>query len=210
MTFEFDSEVQASVAGAPVIDLSDIPAFQAAMAAAPAAPPFVPAAGVDVTTVHATGDAPVDVIVVRPEGAGPRPLVLWFHGGGFVMGDASESVPFLDRAAREVGVVGASIQYDLAPAATYPTPIDQGVTALTWLLANADEFGIDPTRIVVGGQSAGAAHAITLALRLRDEGGPRVALQLLDIPVTDDLGGKELLLRGRAAARPAVDARTLP
>ncbi|MGP6177728.1 alpha/beta hydrolase [Microbacterium sp. A196] len=156
-------------------------------------PPFAPESGVTLVELHSGGseqDAPpVDLFLVKPSeqsAANALPVLLWFHGGGFVFGNARESLPFLDAAVRQTGVIGISVQYSLAPEATFPTPIDEGLAALNWIIAHATELGIDPERIALGGQSAGGAFAAALALRSRDEGGPKIAFQLLDIPVTDD------------------------
>lgn len=193
MSYQFDPEVAAVLPYAPLIDISDIPATRARLADLGAQiPPFTPGPHIDVQQVAATTDTgapPVDLFVVRstePEPSSGRPALLWFHGGGFVLGDARESLPFLEVVAREVGAVGVSVQYRLAPEAKYPAPLEDGMTAFAWLLENSGELGIDPARIALGGQSAGAAHAAGLALRLRDEKGPQPVFQLLDIPVTDD------------------------
>lgn len=193
MSYPYDPEVAAVAPYAPPLDLADIPAARAMLAELSAGvPPFNPEEGVDLIEVPAGdgGDGPpVDLYVLRPSGGEPsvgRPLLVWFHGGGFVLGDARESLPFLDAVVRSTGAVAVSVQYRLAPEATFPAPIDEGMGALTWLLDHAEAWGIDAGRVAVGGQSAGGAYAAGLTLRLRDEGGPRIMFQLLDIPVTDD------------------------
>jgi acetyl esterase/lipase len=193
MSYVFDRELRSAVAKAPVIDLTDIPALRGELDGSPGLPDFVPHAGVRVRTLSPTeGGLPVQVIVVdREDREGPRPLLLWFHGGGFVLGDARESLPFLDATVRATDVIAVSVQYDLAPEAAYPTPLDQGVEVLAWLIENALELGVDSGRILVGGQSAGGAHAASLTLRLRDLGGPNVEFLLLDIPVLDEAASTE-------------------
>ncbi|MEU6419636.1 alpha/beta hydrolase [Streptomyces spiralis] len=193
VSYPYDPEVDMVVSYAPPLDLTDIAAARELLAQATAGlPPFQPEAGVELTHLDASGagdNPPVDLYMLRPSG-GPtgqgRPALLWFHGGGFVLGDARESLPFLDAAVRLTGAIGISVQYSLAPEATFPAPIEEGLAALNWIVAHAEQLGVDPERIAVGGQSAGGAHAAGLALRLRDEGGPKIVFQLLDIPVTDD------------------------
>ncbi|MEB4616415.1 alpha/beta hydrolase [Leucobacter sp. M11] len=192
MSYEFDPEVAAVVPYAPPVDLRNIVGTRQLLAeAAQQFPAFDPGPDVSVLTHSAPGVAgapAVDLIVVRPASAPERaaPALLWFHGGGFVLGDAKEGVPLLAAAAREHGVIGVSVQYRLAPEHRYPAPIADGESALRWVLDRSGELGIDPEQLFVGGQSAGAAHAVGLALKLRDSGGPRFAFQLLDIPVVTD------------------------
>lgn len=192
MSVEFDPEVAAVVPYAPPVDLRDIPGTRAMLAAAAGqVPAFEPGPGVVVETVTAPGRdgrPDVEVWIVRPaeRATHPAPAILWFHGGGFVLGDAREGVPLLAAAAETHGIVGVSVQYRLAPEARYPAPIEDGETALDWLLAEAATLGIDPARLAVGGQSAGGANALGLALKLRDAGRQPFVFQLLDIPVVND------------------------
>ncbi len=193
MSYPYDPEVDAMAAYAPPIDLTDIAASRELLSQATASlPPFAPEPGVELTQLIASGadaDPPVDLFILRPDNTPTnttRPALLWFHGGGFVLGDARESLPFLDAAARATGAITISVQHRLSPEATFPAPVDDAAAALHWVVAHAAELGLDPDRIALGGQSAGAAIAASLAQRLRDAGGPRIVFQLLDIPVTDD------------------------
>lgn len=130
----------------------------------------------------------VQLLVILPAQCAqqPAPAVLWFHGGGFVLGDAHESLPFLEQVVRATGAVGISVQYELSPEASYPIAVNQGVAAAHWVAEQHRELGIDPLRIALGGQSAGGAYAAGLALKLRDEQGPAICQLVLDVPVTDD------------------------
>ncbi|MGM0930543.1 MAG: alpha/beta hydrolase [Actinomycetota bacterium] len=193
MSYPYDPEVQAFVPYAPAIDLTDIAATREMLSAATAdLPPYEPHAEVRVMHLEADGSAgapPVDLFSVTPSSAAvgnKLPALFWFHGGGFVLGDARESLPFLESVVRATGAAAFSIQYSLAPEARYPAPIDEGMAALTWIRNNSQSLGVDPERIAVGGQSAGGANAAGLVLRVRDEGLPGFIFQLLDIPVTDD------------------------
>lgn len=191
MSYPYDPEVDATVPYAPPLDLIDIAAARELLnQAAAGMPPFEPSVGVEMTHLSASAAdnaPPVDLYMVRPSGPEQaRPALLWFHGGGFVLGDALDSLPFLDAVAQQTGAIGISLQYRLAPEATFPAPIEEGLAALNWIVTHAEKLGIDPDRIALGGQSAGGAYAAGLALRLRDGDGPKIVFQLLDIPVTDD------------------------
>jgi acetyl esterase/lipase len=124
--------------------------------------------------------------VFEPEArAGLAPGMLWIHGGGMVTGDRYAATQALD-AAEAAGSVVVSIEYRLAPEHPAPAPVDDCVAALHWLGSNARALGIDPGRLVLGGASAGGGLAAATALRVRDEGGPRLAGLLLCCPMLDD------------------------
>lgn len=126
-----------------------------------------------------------------PGDRGPLPLYLDIHGGGWWMGngfvfhDAT-----LDFAARVQAIV-VSVDYRLAPEHPFPTPLDDCHTALIWMVEHAASLGGDPSRIAVGGASAGGNLSAALALRVRDEGGPAIAFQYLLVPATDLSGTRE-------------------
>src|SRR4051812_4893484 len=125
--------------------------------------------------------------VYSPFGVGPHPVFLHVHGGGFVHG----SIDWVFNAAKcahiclNAGCVVATVDYRLAPEFPFPTATEDCYSALRWLVEHAEEVEIDPARIVVGGESAGGNLAAVLALMTRDRGGPSLALQLLEVPVTD-------------------------
>lgn len=192
MEYQYDSQIKEVVAYAPHIDLADLSATRAMLVDLAASfPPYTPSDAVRLEefTIPARGHTPaVDVFVLTGADApkGGRPAVLWFHGGGFVLGDARESLPFLDKVVMDTGGVAVSVQYRLAPETPFPGAADDAHSALIWLLEMQEHFSLDLERIAIGGQSAGAALAAGLVLRARDENGPKIAFQLLDIPVTDD------------------------
>lgn len=190
--YAYDAEVAEAIPFAPLIDVTDVDATRCRLTDLVAQlPTWIPTPGVkfEVRSIPGLpGDPDVDLYLICPRDAVvTRGAMLWFHGGGFVLGDARDSLPFLEQIAIETGVVVASVQYRLAPESAYPAAINDGYACLAWLRESGDELGIDPERIAVGGQSAGAALAAGLALRVRDDGG-RLLFQLLDIPVTDDRG----------------------
>ena len=129
------------------------------------------------------GDLPVRVF--RPGPADGLPLLLWFHGGGWVTGNLDTHDQLGRLLADEVGAVVVSVDYRLAPEAKFPAAADDCLAAYTWALAHADEVGADPGRIAIGGDSAGGNLAAVVALDARERGLPQPRLQLLVYPVTD-------------------------
>jgi acetyl esterase/lipase len=126
----------------------------------------------------------VEVRVHRPAGqAAPGSVLLWIHGGGYVLGCAQQDDPLCRRFAAALGVVVAAVDYRLAPEHPHPTSVQDCHTALTWLAAQP---GVDPTRLAIGGASAGGGLAAELAVAARDRGDMTPVLQLLVYPMLDD------------------------
>jgi acetyl esterase len=132
------------------------------------------------------GDLPVRLY--RPDGAEGRiPLHVYFHGGAFMLGsvlDGAQDAELAERAAA-AGCVVASVEYRLAPEHRFPAGIEDSYRALTTLVERAGEFSIDPGTVTVGGASSGGNFAAVVALMAKERGGPRLALQLLEIAGTD-------------------------
>jgi acetyl esterase len=128
---------------------------------------------------------PVPVRIYAPFEPGPRPLLILAHGGGWVVG----SIETHDVMARDLclalGAVVVSVEYRRAPESPFPAAIDDCWAVLTWAAGQAGRLGADVSRLVVAGDSAGGNLAAALAVRARDEGGPRLAAQLLIHPVVD-------------------------
>jgi acetyl esterase/lipase len=133
-------------------------------------------------------DAPaVKVRVYQPVGKdAPLPAFLYFHGGGFVAGSIDLSHIRGLMVAAEVGCVVVSVEYRLAPENPFPDGLDDCYNVLSWTAEHADELGIDPSRIGIGGESAGGALAAATALLARDRVGQKISFQLLLYPVLDD------------------------
>ncbi|GAA0570741.1 alpha/beta hydrolase [Actinomadura livida] len=125
------------------------------------------------------------VRVYVPGGAADAPVLLYFHGGGWVAGDLAMHDSTCRRLANLLGCAVVNVDYRLAPEHPYPLPLDDAAAALAWAAANAAGFGGDPARLIVAGSSAGGNLAAAAALRARDEGGPRIALQVLLYPAVD-------------------------
>jgi acetyl esterase/lipase len=124
-------------------------------------------------TVRPAGAPAAYLDIYRPAGAGgaPRPVILWIHGGGFISSSPATVADYSVLLAH-AGYTVASLGYSLAPGTRYPAPVRQGNAALAYLRANAARFGGDPSRIVLGGDSAGAQIASELAAA---ETGPALA-----------------------------------
>ncbi|MXW30674.1 MAG: alpha/beta hydrolase, partial [Chloroflexi bacterium] len=131
------------------------------------------------------GDVPVRVYVPVTDDTAPLPVCVWFHGGGWVVGSITTNDPTCRALADASGAIVVSVDYRLAPEHKFPIPLDDCYAATEWAVANAASFGGDPSRLAVAGSSAGGNLAAAVALRARDEGGPRLAHQSLICPVVD-------------------------
>lgn len=145
-----------------------------------------PGPGVTVTEHHVAGDSAVRVLCHGTFPVPPnRPAVLWIHSGGMVVGSPQFEAPTAGRLARELGAVLVSPDYRLAPENPFPAALDDCMTTLRWMHERADELGVDPTRIAVGGMSAGGGLAAAVAQRSYDE-GLTLRAQVLVYPMLDD------------------------
>lgn len=179
-----DPELEAFLALLPPADLSDPVLARKNLAELAAATPPPDTSGMEIEDRTVPADPEVPVRIYRPyqaEGA-----IVWLHGGGWVMGDLDTEHPWAARLAEGSGAVVISVGYRLAPEHPFPAALDDTYAALTWAAEHADELGIDPGRIAVGGHSAGAGLAAGAALRARDENGPAICFQLLNQPGLDD------------------------
>jgi acetyl esterase len=120
-----------------------------------------------------------------PGGPGPHPALVYYHGGGWVIGDLHTHDGLCRSLTNAARCAVLSVDYRLAPESKYPVAVEDSYAALLWIAANADRLGIDRRRIAVGGDSAGGNLATVVALAARDRKGPRLALQVLIYPVTD-------------------------
>jgi acetyl esterase len=130
-------------------------------------------------------EGPIPVRVYRPPGAGPHPVVVYFHGGGWVIGDIASHDASCHRLAAGVPAVVVSVDYRLAPEHPYPAAVEDCDAVTGWVAAHASELEADPARLAVAGDSAGGNLAAVVARRARDRGGPAIAFQLLIYPTTD-------------------------
>ena len=146
--------------------------------------------GVTTEDHYAPGpDGAPDVMVrlYRPDGLAPGgPAFYWIHGGGMVLGNVDNSDGFCGEQAANLGILVASVEYRLAPEHPYPAPMEDCYAGLRWFASSAEELGIDPARIAIGGGSAGGGLAAGLALLVRDRGEIDICFQLLVYPMIDD------------------------
>ena len=137
-------------------------------------------------TIPGPAGAPeIPVRVYSPAGDGTRGMLVWYHGGGWVIGDLESADISARNLCAGAGVVVLSVDYRLAPEHPYPAGRDDCLAALRWARDHAAELGVDPARIAVGGDSAGGNLAAITALAIRGVAGPPLAFQLLVYPATD-------------------------
>jgi acetyl esterase len=127
----------------------------------------------------------ITVRVYKPAGMGPHPVLVFYHGGGWVIGDLYTHDGICRSIVNAAGCAVASVDYRLAPEFKYPVPVEDSYAGLLWVVANATRLGLDSARIAVGGDSAGGNLAAVMALLARDRRGPRLLLQILVYPVTN-------------------------
>jgi acetyl esterase len=158
-------------------------AFHLQDAAALNGPPAPVAAVADRLVPGPAGELPVRVYT--PEGEAPFPIVVWFHGGGWVVGTIGTYDPLCRALAASVPAVVVSVGYRLAPEHRWPAAVEDAYAATRWASGHAAELGGVRHRLAVAGDSAGGNLAAVVALGARDRGGPPVAFQLLVYPVLD-------------------------
>ncbi|MGW0433317.1 alpha/beta hydrolase [Micromonospora sp. NPDC003197] len=179
-----DPELEAFIPLFPQADLTDPVTDRRKYAELAAARPAPDTSDLEIEDRMVPADPEVPVRIYRPREA--RGAILWFHGGGFAMGNLDSEHPWAARLASGSGAVVISVGYRLAPENRFPAALDDAYAVLTWAAEHAAELGLEPDRIAVGGHSAGGTLAAALALRARDEQGPSIHFQLLNEPGLDD------------------------
>ena len=144
--------------------------------------PVTPVGAVRDFTIPGEG-GPLPVRHYAPDDAGPRPLTVYLHGGGYTLGDLDTHDEACRILCREGAVHVLAVDYRLAPEHPFPAALDDARTALRWAQAHARELGADPARVAIGGDSAGGNLAAVVSLQARGDAPP--AAQLLVYPVTD-------------------------
>lgn len=115
----------------------------------------------------------------------PLPVLVWFHGGGFTVGDLATSDATAAELANSTGCVVANVDYRLAPEHPFPGPLEDCYAAVQWVVDAAADLGVDSARVAVGGDSAGGNLAAAVCLLARERGGPAIRFQLLVYPCLD-------------------------
>jgi acetyl esterase len=130
----------------------------------------------------------VRIRIVRPADAtGELPAILYYHGGGWVMGDRNTHDHLIRELAVQARAAVVFVEYDNAPEVRYPVNNEQAYAALEFVAANGATFGIDGSRLAVAGDSAGGNMAIAVTMMAKDRAGPQISHQLLFYPVTADV-----------------------
>jgi acetyl esterase/lipase len=162
-----------------------------ALSQPPASFPPLPSRIVERQIPGMAGQPPVTVYIVDPgqPGAARHGAILFIHGGGFIAGDARESLRMLQGMAARLECVIVSVQYRIAPATRFPGSLEDNYAALKWLHDDAATLGVDPARIAVVGESAGGGHAAMLTIAARDRGEIPIVFQALIYPMLDDRTG---------------------
>jgi acetyl esterase len=154
---------------------------------------------------------PVALRLYRPRaeaGGGALPVLLFFHGGGWVFGDLDTHDGVCRWLAHEAHCLVASVDYRLAPEHKFPAGLEDCMAALAWIADNGGEVGGDPSRLAVGGDSAGGNLAAAVAQLARDRGRPPLVFQLLIYPATDFTADNESLKangEGYLLSKAAID-----
>jgi len=130
-------------------------------------------------------DGEITARVYRPDADAPLPCYLYLHGGGWWLGTLDQTDSACRGIATDAECVVVSVDYRLAPEHKFPIATEDCYAALLWVIERADDLGIDPSRLAVGGGSAGGNLAAVVALMARDRNGPDLALQVLEVAVVD-------------------------
>lgn len=129
------------------------------------------------------GDIPIRIYTPRELKQGEKlPVLLWYHGGGFVIGDLDTHDSVCRMIANQADCLVVAVDYRLAPEHKFPAAVEDCHAALLWVAKHAGEFGGDASRLAVGGDSAGGNLATAIAIMARDSGSPKLAFQMLIYP----------------------------
>ena len=186
-----DSELAELAAALPKMDLSDLASAREAerlmVGHLPQDEPRIP---LSVQNIAVPGQENTAAVAVRvyavAERSAPGPALLYLHGGAYVMGGLPMADPTARMLVERVGVTVVVVDYRLAPEHPYPAGLEDTYAALRWSVEQGGDYGIDPERLGVLGESAGGGLAAALTLVARDRGGPHLAAQFLDAPTIDD------------------------
>ena len=181
-----DELAAATADGPPLYELSPADARQVLRSVQASVAVELFPAEIDDRTIPGGPTGQVNIRIVKPaNGSGTLPIIFHSHGGGWILGDKDTH----ERLDRELATFARAIvvfaDYTPAPDAHYPVQNEQAYTALQWAVANAGEFGGDPTRVALVGDSVGGNMTAALTLMAKERGGPQLAAQVLFYTVTD-------------------------
>ena len=151
------------------------------------------------------GDIPVRIYI--PEETTPLPVLVYFHGGGWVVGNLETCDVALRAIARRAGCAIVSVDYRLSPENKFPVPLEDGFAGTEWVATHGHDAGLDPSRVAVGGDSAGGNMAAAVTLMARERGAPEIVYQVLIYPVIDlnfDTESYKRLANGYGLTRTAM------
>jgi acetyl esterase len=175
-----------SIAGAPPLDTLGPSGARGILTKLQNMPVTRAPASVEDATFPVGPTGTTRVRIVRPRGVeGALPVVMWFHGGGWVLGDKETHDRLVREVAHGTGAAVVFVDYDRAPEAKFPVAVEQAYAATKHVAEHGQELGLDPARIAIAGDSVGGNMVAVVSLLAKDRKGPRIALQVMYYPVTD-------------------------
>jgi acetyl esterase len=174
-----------AAAGPPVYKMS-VSAAREALLKVQTSPVTKAPAAIEDTEFPVGPTGKTRIRIVRPQGAtGALPVVMWFHGGGWVLGDKETHDRLVREVAQGTGAAVVFVDYERSPEAKFPVAIEQAYAATKYVSEHGKELNLDPTRIAIAGDSVGGNMVAVVALLAKERKGPKIALQLMYYPVTD-------------------------
>jgi len=171
--------------GKPMEQMTPTEARAVLVGAQSSVPVDLPKADVGVRTITSDGQT-VTLVIVRPPGVGSTlPAFMFFHGGGWVLGDYATHERFVRDLVVGSGTTAVFVEYDRSPEARFPVAITQAYAATKWVAAHGEEIGVDGRRLAAVGNSVGGNMAAVVSLMAKDRGAPNILLQILFWPVTN-------------------------
>nr|BBH87928.1 esterase [Thermosporothrix sp. COM3] len=175
-----------SQGGPPLYTLSSTEARNVLLSLQRSVSPPLPAVDVEQRTLPCEPTGTVSLQIIRPQGAqGALPGVIYFHGGGWVLGDIETHRHLVSHIATRAQATVLFVDYNRSPEAQYPTAIEQAYAATKWIAENRSAVGVDNSHLAVAGDSAGGNMATVTCLLAKERGGPHIDFQVLCYPVTD-------------------------
>ena len=149
-------------------------------------PVALPNASVEDLTLPVGPNGQTRIQVIRPEGAvGPLPAIVYFHGGGWILGDTTTHARLVRQLAVGANAVVIFVDYDRSPEVHYPVAIEENYAVTKYVSEHPADFNVDASRLAIGGDSVGGNMTAVVSLLAKEQNGPAIAVQLLFYPVTD-------------------------